>query len=164
MIQIYFLILNGDKMSNNNNYKHGMSYTKIYARWRGMMSRCYKKNMKFFNRYGGRGIKVCKRWHNFENFYVDMGNPPFEGAQLDRYPNNDGDYELGNCRWATSKENNNNRHNSKQEKFRTSIHYKNKYQSYIIVNKKNFYIGLFKTQKEAIEAGKIMQKEWFGEI
>jgi hypothetical protein len=74
----------------------------IYERWRGMFKRCYNSNHKYFHRYGGRGIRVCERWFIFEYFLADMGEAPF-GLTLDRIDNN-GNYELGNCRWATKSE------------------------------------------------------------
>lgn len=80
-----------------------------------MMQRCYLQTNHAFQSYGGRGIKVCDKWHKFEGFYADMGDPPFEGASLDRI-NNDGNYEPGNVRWATSLEQaRNNRRNVRYE-------------------------------------------------
>lgn len=79
-----------------------------FESWRAMMERCTNPNHKRWHRYGGRGITVCERWRNFANFLADMGPRP-EGRTLDRYPNGDGNYEPGNCRWATVKEQNQNR-------------------------------------------------------
>lgn len=80
-----------------------------YHSWASMKVRCYRRNHKAFKNYGGRGIKVCERWLNsFENFLADMGPRP-TGKSLDRFPNNDGNYEPGNCRWATRSEQQRNR-------------------------------------------------------
>jgi len=87
--------------------KHGHSsngiLTRTYNSWRKMKERCLNFEAINFDDYGGRGITVCERWMQFENFLADMGERP-EGKTLDRYPDNDGNYEPGNVRWATPKE------------------------------------------------------------
>lgn len=81
--------------------------------WVGMLGRCNKPAHISFPRYGGRGIKVCQRWaDSFEAFCADIGERP-QGMSLDRWPNNDGNYEPGNVRWATAKEQANGRSTAK---------------------------------------------------
>lgn len=76
-----------------------------YRVWRAMISRCENPNVKDFRHYGGRGISVCARWRrDYLTFLADMGRRPSPAHSIDRYPNNDGNYEPGNCRWATSKQ------------------------------------------------------------
>jgi hypothetical protein len=83
-----------------------------YNTWCSMIQRCTLPTCKDFKRYGARGIIVCGRWLIFENFLTDMGERPI-GKTIDRYPNAAGNYEPGNCRWATPQEQSENRRNTR---------------------------------------------------
>ncbi len=83
-----------------------------YQVWGNMKRRCSDPKAAQYAYYGGRGIKVCERWQSFENFFADMGPRPSPRHQIDR-TDNDGNYEPGNCRWVTCKENQNNRHTTR---------------------------------------------------
>lgn len=86
---------------------HGESSKKTseYRAWKGMKQRCYNSNDKRFPDWGGRGIIVCDRWRkSFENFIKDMGRKPTPYHSLDRYPDNNGNYEPLNCRWGTDEQ------------------------------------------------------------
>lgn len=81
------------------NYRHGMAGSKIYWIWAAMLDRCRNQRNSSYANYGGRGIRVCKKWYKFEEFFADMGAPP-PHLTLER-KNNDGNYLKRNCVWAT---------------------------------------------------------------
>jgi hypothetical protein len=92
--------------ARNLTYSHGRRKSSIYNIWAAMLQRCMNPNNRGYGNYGGRGIKVCKRWLRFENFLTDMGERP-TGMTLDRRNNNEG-YSPANCRWATPLQQGNN--------------------------------------------------------
>lgn len=97
-----------ERIAAGLNKPHGKHGTPTYDAWRGMLDRCYKKSHTSYARYGGRGIGVCDRWRqSVDAFFEDMGEKPL-GLTLERRDSNK-DYSLDNCRWATVREQNNNK-------------------------------------------------------
>ncbi len=101
--------------ASNAHFKHGHARghapSKTFLSWAGMIQRCTDPNCAAYPNYGGRGITVCPAWLNsFSAFLADMGERP-PGLTLGRHPNNDGNYEPGNCRWETRTQQNRNSRN-----------------------------------------------------
>ena len=91
---------------NTYAFRHGLTPSKavhpLYTRWQSIKRRCNNPKSHAYGQYGGRGIKLCERWHTFANFVEDMGEIP-PGLTIDRI-DNDGDYEPGNVRLVTRTE------------------------------------------------------------
>ncbi len=102
--------IKGINAGNKNwHYKHGMTDTRLFKIWEGMLDRCNRPKHRYFNDYGGRGISVCDEWKEFVHFYewaVDAGYS--DELSLDRKDYDKG-YSPDNCRWATMREQQNNR-------------------------------------------------------
>ena len=101
--------------------RRGLGGARTYRIWQNMLNRCRNEKLAAYQNYGGRGISVCERWRNsFAAFVEDMGEAPPDRS-IDRI-NNDGNYEPGNCRWATRKEQNANQRPKKSKRASASHH------------------------------------------
>lgn len=107
---------NREQLSNSKS-THGMSGIPLYDIWCGIKQRCYYEKHVAYKRYGAKGIKMSEDWLNFENFYRDMHEGYKDGLTVDR-KDNGGDYCKDNCRWATYKEQCNNRSSNRIETVR----------------------------------------------
>lgn len=102
------------KAHTRHGYAKAGSKLTEYTTWLNIKRRCYLKTHQQYKDYGGRGISVCERWINsFDNFIADMRNKPTPKHTIERI-NNDGNYDPANCKWATMKEQNRNKRNSKR--------------------------------------------------
>ena len=141
------------------NSTHGMAYHPLYGTWKGMKARCYNKKAKGYKNYGGRGIKVCDRWLDINNFIEDMYPSYQEDLSLDRIDVN-GNYEPTNCRWAdacTQAQNSRDITVTNTSGFRGVSYERNSglWQSRVFCNNKHTYLGLFNTALEAAKAYEI---------
>lgn len=128
------------------------------------MKRCYDESNDNYPYYGGRGIKVCDRWReDINNFMQDMGQKPDPNYSIDRIDPN-GDYTPENCRWSNVYEQQRNKRVCKKSRTGVTgvIPYMNKFQAYIRCNGKLHHLGYFDTVEEAAEARKKAEAYYWG--
>ena len=156
-----------DEIKGKQRLTHGKSNDPTYNSWLAMKQRCYYSKHEYFSLYGGRGIKVCDRWINsFENFLEDMGEKP-ENLTLDRKDVN-GDYCKENCRWVSNSLQgyNTNKH-SNNTSGRTGVSFhkaSGKWQASLGFENKSIYLGLFETYEEAVDCREKAEIKYFGFI
>jgi hypothetical protein len=144
-------------------------YHPLYEIWRAMRMRCLSKKHRAYQRYGGRGIKICPRWiESFSNFLEDVGDRPTPKHTLDRI-NNDGNYEKSNCRWATRYEQSinrstPNRKTNKEFPRGVSIRPSGLYEVQITVDRHNYYAGSSYDVGEARRIYEEIYLEWYGKM
>jgi hypothetical protein len=100
------------KNIGQRNFKHGLKNTPEWRIWTSVRGRCRSPSNPAYQRYGARGISICSRWDDFRLFLADVGPRPSPKHSLDRFPNQSGNYEPGNVRWATSSEQQQNKTNN----------------------------------------------------
>ena len=89
------------ELSRERHLTHGLSKTRVYTIWTNMIQRCTNPKASEYKNYGERGITVCDRWKDFQQFYADMGEPPTDDHTIERKDVN-GSYEKDNCEWIPS--------------------------------------------------------------
>jgi hypothetical protein len=146
--------------SLGNRRTHGMSKTLTYTTWLAMKNRCENLSHKAYVNYGGRGIRVCKRWQKFENFLEDMGERPNDQSEISRI-NNDGNYQLDNCEWTddgTAQIRNRRKQKDTSSRFRGVDYWVSNnsvtegWRARITIDGKLHHIGLFDREKKAARA------------
>lgn len=151
-------------IAGNQARTHSMSTSPIYQVWNNMKQRCSNPNSTSYGNYGGRGIRVCDDWQDFDNFYKDMGDIP-TGMSLDRIDVN-GDYCKSNCRWATdSQQAYNKRMYPNNTSGRTGVSWNvnlEKWQVSISINKLSIHLGFYYDIESAVKARELAEIKYYG--
>lgn len=144
--------------------KHGMTGTRVYNIWQGVIGRCYVKSNGNFHKYGGRGIVTCEEWRDFRNFHTDMGDAP-EGYTIDRIDSKKG-YCKDNCRWATYRTqaiNTKRDRNNSSGRVGISVDKRNgRFKARITVDGKTISLGVFKIFADAVDARLEAEEKFHG--
>ncbi|AMR57530.1 hypothetical protein vB_PsyM_KIL2_0130 [Pseudomonas phage vB_PsyM_KIL2] len=164
------LVKNSDKCFDcdvrNEYYK-----SPTYNSWDAMVQRCTNPSHTAYEKYGGKGITTCDRWNpkmggNFENFLLDMGER-LEGMTLDRYPDKFGNYDIGNCRWASNSDQG---YNQKVRETnlsgKTGVHFdenRKKWVAQITFQNQAVPLGRFDLFEDAVQARELAEIKYFGE-
>lgn len=148
--------LNKETTTKTHGHTVGGKFTPEYSSWAAMLTRCTNPNSMHYYRYGGRGIKVSERWlHSFETFLEDMGSRPKGRYSIER-KNNEGNYEPGNCFWATDRQQTRNRGLFKNNKAGVKgIFFENSTEKWVAsigVDGKQLHLGRFVDIESAKEA------------
>ena len=124
---------------------------KLRVTWNTMMHRCYSEKDQAYHRYGGKGITVDESWHDFENFYNDMGSDYVIGLTIDRKDNSEG-YSKENCRWATYYEQSINRSNNHLYEYNGVSKTLSEWESELGISKHTLHSRLYKKKMSIEEA------------
>lgn len=140
------------KRAAKRNYKHGGFGTRLYEIWRQIHRRCYGTRTKSYKNYGGRGISVCSEWRDYETFKkwaISTGYK--ENLTIDRIDVN-GDYEPSNCRWATVKQQANNRRSNHLVKYNGEMHTVSEWADILCIDQRKLWQMLNRNDWDMAEA------------